>query len=159
MITFFIFISNIKEKEKRMKTQLLCTFTTKEELQNTLQQIRETYHIVYNYIYILQNKSNLEELFVTYNIDTAFQPKSPLENTILIHRKKESNSLYTINALNELVKEENGGVLDNSFVINWQKFKNSIILTNAEWTKKIQTRVFEVIDFGDGKEVITEKHK
>ena len=29
--------------------------------------------------------------------------------------------------------------------------KNSIILTNAEGTKKIQTRVFEVIDFGEGK--------
>ncbi|MFZ9243053.1 MAG: hypothetical protein ACO295_07560 [Sediminibacterium sp.] len=92
----------------------------------------------------------MDELFITYNIDTAFQPENALENTILIHRKKESNTLYTINALNELVKEENGGVLDNSFVINWQKFKNSIILTNAEGTKKIQTRVFEVIDFGEG---------
>jgi hypothetical protein len=132
-----------------MKTQLLCTFTTKEELQNTLQQIREIYHIVYNYIYILQNKSSLDELFITYNIDTAFQPSTPLENTILIHRKKESNTLYTINALNELVKEENGGVLNSNFVIDWPKFKNSIILTNATGTKKIQTRVFEVISFGD----------
>ena len=132
-----------------MKTQLLCTFTTKEELQNTLQQIREIYHIVYNYIYILQNKSSLDELFITYNIDTAFQPAIPLENTILIHRKKESNTLYTINALNELVKEENGGVLNSNFVIDWPKFKNSIILTNATGTKKIQTRVFEVISFGD----------
>jgi hypothetical protein len=135
-----------------MKTQLLCTFTTKEELQTTLQQIRETYHIVYNYIYILQNKSNLEELFVTYNIDTAFQPDSPLENTILIHRKKESNTLYTINALNELVKEENGGVLDIKFVLDWKKFKNSIILTNVEGTKKIQTRIFEVISFGESEQ-------
>jgi hypothetical protein len=135
-----------------MKTQLLCTFTTKEELQNILQQIREIYHIVYNYIYVLQNKSNLDELFITYNIDTAFQPDVPLDNTILIHRKKESNSLYTINALNELVKEENGGILDTKFVINWQKFKNSIILTNAEGTKKIQTRVFEVISFGEENE-------
>ena len=56
-----------------MQTQLLCTFTTKESLKNTLQSIRETYHIVYNYIYVLQNKGNLEELFVTYNIDTSFE--------------------------------------------------------------------------------------
>ena len=138
-----------------MKTQLLCTFTTKEELQNTLQQIREIYHIVYNYIYILQNKSSLDELFITYNIATAFQPSTPLENTILIHRKKESNTLYTINALNELVKEENGGVLNSNFVIDWPKFKNSIILTNATGTKKIQTRVFEVISFGEEKEEVT----
>jgi len=130
-----------------MKTQLLCTFTTKEGLQKTLQDIRETYVIVYNYIYILQNKSDLDELFVTYNINTEFKPPQPLEDTILIHRKKESNTLYTINALNQLVKEENGGILDKTFVIDWNKFKNSIILTNTEGTKRIQTRIFEVIEF------------
>lgn len=130
-----------------MKTQLLCTFTSKEELQNTLQTIRETYHIVYNYIYVLQNKGNLDELFITYNIDTAYKPTYPLRDTILVHRKKQSNTLYTINALNELVKEENGGVLDKSFTIDWNKFRNSIIVTNTEGTKKISTRIFEVIEF------------
>jgi len=130
-----------------MKTQLLCTFTSKEELQNTLQTIRETYHIVYNYIYVLQNKGNLDELFITYNIDTAYKPTYPLRDTILVHRKKQSNTLYTINALNELVKEENGGVLDKSFTIDWNKFRNAIIVTNTEGTKKISTRIFEVIEF------------
>jgi len=104
-----------------MKTQLLCTFTSKDGLQKTLQDIRETYVIVYNYIYILQNKSNLDELYVTYNINTEFKPPQPLEDTILIHRKKESNTLYTINALNQLVREENGGVLDKTFVIEGSK--------------------------------------
>jgi len=70
-----------------MQTQLLCTFTTKAELQHTLQSIRETYHLVYNYIYVLQNKGNLEELFVTYNIDTQYKPTYPLKDTILVHRK------------------------------------------------------------------------
>jgi len=130
-----------------MQTQLLCTFTTKDELQNTLQLIRETYHIVYNYIYVLQNKGNLDELFITYNIDTQYQPTYPLRDTILVHRKKQSNTLYTINALNELVKEENGGILDKSFSIDWDKFKNSIIVTNTEGTKRISTRIYEVIEF------------
>lgn len=130
-----------------MQTQLLCTFTTREELQNTLQDIRETYHIVYNYIYVLQNKGNLDELFITYNIDTKYKPEYPLRDTILVHRKKQSNTLYTINALNELVKEENGGILDKSFEIDWEKFKNSIIVTNSDGTKKISTRIYEVIEF------------
>lgn len=130
-----------------MQTQLLCTFTTKDKLKDILQEIRETYHIVYNYIYVLQNKGNLDELFITYNIDTSFRPDKPLEDTILVHRKKQSNTLYTINALNELVKEENGGVLDKKFSINWEKFKNSIIVTNVQGTKKISTRIFEVIEF------------
>ena len=130
-----------------MNTQLLCTFTTKSELQQVLQEIRETYVIVYNYIYILQNKTDLDELYITYNINTEYRPTQPLRDTILIHRKKESNTLYTINALNQLVKEENGGVLDKSFVIDWPKFRNSIILTNTEGTKRIQTRIYEVIEF------------
>ena len=96
---------------------------------------------------MFQNKGNLNELFVTYNIDTEYQSDKPLENTILVHRKKQSNTLYTINAMNELVKEENNGVLDKSFSIDWDKFKNSIIVTNVEGTKKISTRVFEIIDF------------
>ena len=30
---------------------------------------------------------------------------------------------------------------------DWDKFKNSIIVTNVEGTKKISTRIFEVIEF------------
>ena len=88
-------------------------------------------------------------MFITYNIDTAYKPTYPLRDTILVHRKKQSNTLYTINALNELVKEENGGVLDKSFTIDWNKFRNSIIVTNTEGTKKISTRIFEVIEFNE----------
>jgi len=95
-----------------MQTQLLCTFTNRDELQETLQKIRETYTIVYNFIYVLQNKSNLDELYITFNIDTTKRPEKSLPNTILVHRKKQSNTLYTINALNELIKEENNGILE-----------------------------------------------
>jgi len=132
-----------------MQTQLLCTFTSKDELQNCLQRIRETYHLVYNYIYVLQNKSNLEELFVTYNIDTQYKPTYPLRDTILVHRKKQSNTLYTINSLNELVKELNGGKMDKNFTVDWDVFKNCIIVTNTEGVKKISTRVYEVIEFSE----------
>lgn len=130
-----------------MQSQLLCTFTTRESVQETLQKIRETYTIVYNFIYVLQNKSNLDELYITFNIDTTKRPEKSLENTILVHRKKQSNTLYTINALNELIKEENNGILDKKFMLDWNKFKNTIIVTNTEGTKKIPTRIFKIIEF------------
>ncbi len=130
-----------------MKTQLLCTFAENDSLHDTLQKVRENYKIVYNYIYVLQNKTNLEELYITYNIDVEFRPPVQLENTILVHRKKQSNTLYTINALNQLIKEENGGVLDTNFSLDWEKFKNSIILTGATGIRKIPTRIFQKIEF------------
>lgn len=128
-------------------TQLLCTFTTKAELENSLNKIQDTYNVVYNYIYILQNKSNLDELYITYNIDISEPPVQSLPDTILVHRKKESNTLYTINALNQVIKEETGGHLDKSYKVDWNKFRNSIIVTNSDGSRKIPTRIFEIIDF------------
>jgi len=130
-----------------MHTQLLCTFTDKSNLTTVLDQVQNTYNVVYNYIYILQNKTNLDELFVTYNIDTDYKPHLPLHNTILVHRKKEYNTLYTINALNELVKEENYGVLDKNFIIDWEQLRNSIVITNNEGTNKIPTRIYDILEF------------
>jgi hypothetical protein len=129
-----------------MQTQLLCTFTTKADLQFTLNQIKQTYNVVYNFIYVLQNKENLDELYITYNIDTQYKPNYPLRDTILVHRKKQSNTLYTINALNEIVKEENGGNSSKDYIVDWDKFKNTLIVTNTEGTKKIRTGIYEVIE-------------
>jgi hypothetical protein len=129
-----------------MQTQLLCTFTTKADLQYTLTQIKQTYNVVYNYIYVLQNKENLDELYITYNIDTQYKPNYPIRDTILVHRKKQSNTLYTINALNEIVKEENGGYSSKDYIVDWDKFKNTLIVTNTEGTKKIRTGIYEVIE-------------
>jgi hypothetical protein len=129
------------------QTQLLCTFTSAGELQTVLKNIRETYKIVYNYIYVLENRNTAGELYITYNIDVAFKPETQLVNTILVHRKKQSNTIYTINALNQLIKEENGGVLDKKFAVDWEKFKNCIILTGNEGIRKIPTKIFEKIEF------------
>jgi len=132
-----------------MKSQLLCTFTSTDYLDDTLNSIRETYSLLYNYIYVLQNKTNLDELYVTYNINTSYVPDIPLRSTILVHRKKDTNTIYTINALNQLIREENDGMLDTSYVLNWDRFRNSIILTGATGYKQINTRVFDIIDFSE----------
>lgn len=129
-----------------MNTQLLCTFTDRKSVYHDLENIKNNYTLVYNYIYVLQNTSNLDELYITYNIDASFNNHKPLRNTILVHRKKHTNTLYTINTLNQLIKEENNGVLDKSFEIDWEKFRNTIIVTNKQGTRQIKTKIFEIIE-------------
>jgi hypothetical protein len=68
-----------------------------------------------------------------------------LGNTILLHRKKESNTLYTINALNDLIKSLNDGVLDTSFTINWIDYKNCILLTHAGELRRLDTKIYKII--------------
>jgi hypothetical protein len=68
-----------------------------------------------------------------------------LGNTILLHRKKESNTLYTINALNDLIKSLNDGVLDTSYTINWTDYRNCILLTHAGDLKRLDTKIYKII--------------
>ena len=130
-----------------MKTQLLCTFTTKDGLDDIIKSISDAYTIVFNKIYVLQNEDNINELICTYNVDTTENVDyNKVEGTISLHRKKYSNTLYTINALNECIKNLNNGVMDAKFMIPWENFKNMLLITNSEGLNKINTRIYKIID-------------
>ena len=92
-----------------MSNKLFCTFSTEDDLENVLTTIQSKYKIIYNKIFVLYSKSQ-DEYMCTYNVDFG-NVSTFLENTILVHRKKETNTLYTINALNTLIKELNKGIV------------------------------------------------
>ena len=71
---------------------------------------------------------------------------SVLPNTILLHRKKESNTLYTINALNTLVKTLNNGYADPNYRIEWTDYKNTILLTNGPDLRKLDTTIYKIVN-------------
>lgn len=125
--------------------KLFCTFSTKEDLDQTLATIQNQYKILFDKIFILYIKSTEEYVF-TYNVDHNNMTNVILGNTILLHRKKESNTLYTINALNDLIKSLNGGVLDTSFTIDWKEYQNCILLTHSGDLKKLDTKIYKIIN-------------
>ena len=128
-----------------MKSQLLCTFTTKEKLDETVKEIVNSYTIIFNKVYVLQNEDNINELICTYNVDTTEKVDShKVSGTISLHRKKHSNTLYTINALNECIKNLNNGILNPKFMIPWENFKNMLLITNSDGLNKINTRIYKI---------------
>lgn len=127
-----------------MSNKLFCTFATEETLEQVLAEIQERYKIIYNKIFVLYSKS-LNEYICTYNVDFG-NVGTFLDNTILVHRKKESNTLYTINALNTLIKELNEGVLDTSYRINWTDYRNCVLLTKGPELKRINTKLYKIIE-------------
>ena len=126
-----------------MNTQLLCLFTTKEELEKSIQFILGSYTLTNPNVFILENKTQLEECYITFNVEKGSNAIPSDWKTILVHRKKQSNTIYTINALNEVVKSKTGGQLDNSYMIDWEEFKNCILTTSNTGYKKIPTKVFK----------------
>lgn len=126
-----------------MNTQLLCLFTTKEELEKSIDFILKNYTLVNPNVFVLENKLKLEECYITFNVEKGSVAIPSDWKTILVHRKKQSNSIYTINALNEVVKSKTGGMQDNSYMIDWEEFRNCIITTSNQGYKKIPTKVFK----------------
>jgi hypothetical protein len=128
-----------------LANKLFCTFTTQENLPLVLEDVKRKYQILFNKIFVLHVPST-EEYVCTYNVDSFNVTDDILPGTILLHRKKESNTLYTINALNALIKSLNGGIMDSKYMVNWNDYRNCILLTRGDDFKKLDTKIHQIIN-------------
>lgn len=127
-----------------MDNRLFCTFSTADNLDSTINDIKNRYTILYNKMFVLYSK-NEDEFAITYNVDLG-NVSDFLPGAILVHRKKETKTLYTINALNLLIKELNNGVLNNKFQIKWEDYRNCILLTKGPELRKLNTQLYKIIE-------------
>jgi hypothetical protein len=129
-----------------MKTQLLCTFTKRNRLNEAIDIIISCNEILYDKVYVFANQDDEHQLICTYNVEYSEDYVENVQDTISLHRKKQSNTLYTINALNEVIRSKNNGILDKKFIVEWDEFRNTLLLTNDAGLFKIRTRIYSIID-------------
>jgi hypothetical protein len=130
-------------------SQLLCTFTTVSELETTIETVKASYTLSFNKVYVLENTEDPNQLILTYNITKASLLASNNRvptSTISVHRKKQTNTIYTINAINKLIENKNNGKLDKSFRIDWSELKNTILVTAYGKLKTINTKLSQIIE-------------
>jgi hypothetical protein len=139
-----MFLQEDELSREMMTNKLFCTFTTEEHLDELISEINREYPVLYKKIFVLSSPDS-EELMCTYNIDYEVTQPRIIKNTILVHRKKETNTLYTINSLNALIMSLNGGVLNNKYPIHWPDYRNSILLVQDGGFKKRNTEVKKVV--------------
>lgn len=118
-----------------MKTQLLCTFTYLDRLTTSIGQIYKAYNAddvsnmkCYSYI------ETPTSIICVYNVTTN---ERRLKDTISINRKKESNTFYSINALNSLIRLSNEGVLDKNYRVDWSQYIDTLLLADGEYNCRI----------------------
>lgn len=117
-----------------MRSQLLCTFTYIDKLPLSIGQIYKAYTVegatnmrCYCYVEVPAN------VICVYNVTTADRR---LRDTISINRKKETNTYYSINALNNLIRTLNNGILDKTYAIEWNNFTDTLLLANGDESYK-----------------------
>ena len=129
-----------------MNNRLYCTFATLDNFEELTNTIQSSYVILFNKIFVLESLDG-EKIMLTYNVDMVNSINEfAVDNTILVHRKKQTNTLYTINALNELIKNLNNGVLDKTYVVDWEDYRNCILLIQADGFNRIDTKVKDIIN-------------
>ena len=125
--------------------QLLCTFSNAKDFKEVIEDIKKFYNI-HNKMFVFSNTKNPKDIYITYNIineDGKDFPK--FKNTISIHRKKQTNTLYTLNAMNQVIKDENNGEFDKSFEVNWKLYESSLIITGDTGVRIIPLKIFDII--------------
>jgi hypothetical protein len=118
-------------------------------LDSTINHIKSAYNLVFNSIYVLENVEDANQLILTYNIDASVTPRGNIpDSTISVHRKKHTNTIYTINAINKLIIGKIG-YLDTSYKIDWSELKNTILVTAYGSIKLVRTKLHKIIKIED----------
>ena len=136
----------IKNEREVLKTQLVCTFTRKNQVNEVLSDINNTFSILNGKVFHFKSFDTREDTLLSYNVimDTY---KKFLPNSIMVHQKKETNTIYTINALNELIMNLNNGILDKTYPIEWERYRNCALLKNKEGFRVVKIFLVKVHTF------------
>mgnify|MGYP003668785433 FL=1 len=127
-----------------MRTQLLCTFAHRKDLELIVDYVKKSYTVSEKRMFVFTDADNRSDIYVTYNVVPDDYGKTP--NTIMIHRKTDTNTLYTVNALNVIILKANNGILDKKFIINWPNYQNSLLLTDGDELRHIHLNLHKRID-------------
>lgn len=118
------------------KTLLLASFIFQSKLELFLKHIENNFNIKRKDVSFYKNETNDGKIIVVFKLVTPeyerinFKEISP--TTIPIHKK--GSTLYTINALNKVIEQNNQELIGNidykSIKIDWDLFNNKFILIN-----------------------------
>ena len=126
--------------------QLLCTFSNAKDFRTVAEEVRKFYEVYSNRVFAFVNAQNPNEIYLTYNVLNMRKDAPKFPNTILIHRKKQTNTLYTLNAMNRLIEEEHGS-LDKTYMVNWKLYGNSLIITGDVSIRIIPLKISTIMDW------------
>lgn len=128
------------------KRQLLCTFSSDKSYKGIIEELKKFYNIYNGRFFVFANTNSPEDVYITYNILSSGKEFPKFPNTISIHRKKQTNTLYTLNAMNQIIRDENGGVFDKTFSVTWSLYQNSLVITGEPAIRILPIKLLEIIN-------------
>ena len=139
-----IYYDELHETTAILANKIFTTFTKKEDLEATLDKIQANYTILFDKIFVFSSPDT-EELICTYNVDQVnCTTNHVIENTVLLHRKKATRTLFSINAIN-ILNEQNSKDHNGHYDIDWELYKESILLTRKGVFTRICIELYDIV--------------
>jgi hypothetical protein len=133
---------------------LLASFLkslSEEDIFKEVEFIVNHLQLTNKFIFLLEDKEDPNNKFLTYNaVISKNKTFNPRLYTIRVHRKKQTNTLYTINALNKAVALEHDGKTGRDLKLSWDNYKDSILLTSGKDLKIHNISVSKIFKIEDG---------
>lgn len=135
------------------KFVLIAVFVSKKSILSFLGQLKEKYNINLKFVNIYQILENDEEYLVSFPSDNKDYFIKNLPNANIFHTKNKS--IFSINALNQLIKDENDGEIIDSknYQIDWEKYRNKLLTV-----KNGLLKVYSIIKFDDMSQFLFNKN-
>lgn len=113
------------------KEVLIGTFVNKHKILSFIEKVKNITKMNTEKIYVFIIEGNTNEYLVTFKSYSNKGLINKLYNSTVLHVK--NGCLFSINALNELIKEENGDTIQNhkDYLIDWSKFKNKLMIMTS----------------------------
>jgi hypothetical protein len=133
------------QRKNRIANKVFTTFCHKDDLDNMIDDIKRTYTIWNNKILVFKSEQT-EELIITYNIEPGnLREVETIGNTVLLHKNKDSKTLFSINAINLLNQQENGDT-KGYYKVPWEKYERSILITRRGVFTQLRIELYKTID-------------
>jgi len=112
---------------------IIGTFVKKKQILSFLEMLKQEFDVNLEKIFVFEIDTNKYEYLVTLKTYDKEKFVKNLTNATVMHVK--NSCLFSINALNKLIEQENtdSNKPNNEFIVDWNKYKNKLIIqTNGE---------------------------
>ena len=123
-----------------------------------IREVQETFDPDKIFIFSVKN-DDVNKRLITFNVDKQDMGekfshyRTSQKNTLRLHRRKDSNTFYTLNSLNKVVKEQNHGDESSNFEVDWSSYQNCCLVLDREGNlKALETKLAKIIDIFDENE-------
>ena len=129
----------------------MATFVrgSEEEVEVVIQNIVNNVLLTNKYIFVMSDEEDPDNRIITYNADGHNSDIREITGghfTLRLHRKKKTNTLYTINGLNLAVEAEHNGQRGKHLKLDWEKYRSTVIVSHGNTLKTIPVTLEKILE-------------